>query len=116
MKKLLFIALVITALSSCEKLDDLFDKDKSNTCPVVTNDQIPQTALKTMSTKYPQATTTTWFNKDGKGYCAVFNSNGKQTKAMFDNNGNFQSEEIEQQGDHEDDDDSGCDTEIEDND
>ena len=90
------------------------EKDNENLCPVVSAKDVPSSVISTFQGKYPNTIAETWFNKDNQGYCAVFTFNGKETKALFDNNGNFQKEEIDQEGDHEDDDDDNgckCDTE-----
>jgi len=115
MKKLLILVLAFTIFTACEKLER-----ERKACPTISSEAVPSTVMITFTTKYSETTVVkTWFNKDNKGYCALFTLNGKETKAFFDNNGNFQKEEIEQEGEHEDndaDDDSGCECELEDGD
>ena len=115
MKILLVISTSVFLFASCEKLN-LFDK-KDKPCTVLTQDAVPTAVVSSFQTKHPSTTVKKWFNKDDKGYAASFTSNGKGNVALFDNNGNFQEElENDEQGDHQDNDNEGCDCETEDND
>ena len=117
MKTLLVITASVFLFASCEKLN-LFDK-KDKPCTVLTQDAVPTAVVSSFQTKHPSTTVKKWFNKDDKGFAAMFDNNGKDALDFFDNNGNFQKEEIDgennQQGNHQDkDDDQGCDCETED--
>ncbi|MEO7310675.1 MAG: hypothetical protein ABIX01_09765 [Chitinophagaceae bacterium] len=103
MKKILFILAIATIGVACEK-----EHEHKNLCPVVSEKAIPTSVSSAFQGKYPNVIVEKWFNKDNKGYCALFNLNGKETKVLFDNIGNFQKEEMDQKGQHEDDDDNGC--------
>ncbi len=111
MKNILLIFAIATIVVSCEK-----ENEHKNLCPVISEKTVPSSVSSAFQVKYPNAIVSKWFNKDNKGYCALFILNGKETKVLFDNNGIFQNEEVEQQGDHEDNDDNGCECESEDED
>ena len=118
MKNLLILSLAVLFLASCEKLNiDLHKKEKP--CSVVAQDVVPASVVAAFQTKHPGGISAKkWFNKDDKGYAALFDNNGKDGLDFFDNDGNFQKEEIDgdnQQGNHQDkDEDKGCECETED--
>ena len=112
MKKILIILAITAMVASCEK-----DNEHKNLCPIVPEKEVPSSVINAFQVKYPNGIADKWFNKDNKGYCALLIINGKETKALFDNDGNFQKEEVDQTGDHQDNnDDDGCECEIDDND
>ena len=119
MKQLAFIALNVILFTSCQKLKNVnpFDKEKKETpCVVVSSEAIPQAVKSAFSVKYAGQTVTTWFNKDGNGFCAEFTQNGVKTLAQFSNDGTFVIEETDNQQDKEHNDknaDTGCSCEIE---
>ena len=115
MKKLLIISLGLLVFASCEK----WREHKEKPCPVVASTDVPSEVRKSFDAKYPGASVDTWFNKDNAFFCALFKLNGNETRAFFNNDGSFEKEEIDdnQQGDHQDNDnDEGCECEIEDGD
>ena len=116
MKKLLVIAASVLLFASCEKMD-LFDK-KDKPCTVVTQDGVPTSVVSAFQTKHPGISVKKWFNKDDKGFAAMFDNNGKEALDFFDNNGNFQEEKMEgdnqKRNHHDKDDDNGCECETED--
>ena len=107
MKKLFILFASVVLLASCER-------EKKNLCPVVAATNVPNAVTKSFESKYPGTTVTTWFNKDNTSYCAKFTQNGKGSRAYFDNNGIFQNEQLEQDGEHQDNNDEGCDCETDD--
>ena len=115
MKKLLIVCGIGLIFASCEKLGI---EPKHKPCSTVTLDAIPASVVSAFEARHPGTTAKTWFNKDDKGYVALFDSNGKDGLDFFDKDGNFQKEEIDgdnQQGNHQDgDDDKGCECETED--
>lgn len=123
MKKLVFLFLLSASLFSCEKFD-IFDREKSEPCPTVSPESVPQVVKDAFAVKYPSTSVTTWYNRDNNGYAAAFTYNGTETLADFDNNGNFQNEEVDgdnndgdhQDNDHQDTDEEGCDCGSEDGD
>ncbi len=114
MKKVVFIsAAVLIALSACER------ERHVPKCPVVAEASIPKAVTTAFYAKYDgtfeSASHITkvekWFNKDNKAYAALFMHGGKKTLSFFDNNGNFEQEQGfqgDQQGEHQDGDDEGC--------
>ncbi len=118
MKTLLILAFGLVALVSCEK-GNLFDNNKKDkACPVVAVESIPENVNTSFQTKYPGATVDKWFNKDNKGYCALFILNSKKTLSQFNNDGEFIKEEtnVEQEGNHQDSEDNECECETEEGD
>ncbi len=113
MKNLLILSCSLFFFVSCEKWDGFHKKDKP--CPVVNAADVPASVTKSFDTKYSGAVVDTWFNKDNAGFVASFKQAGKKTIARFDNDGNFENE-INQDGDHQDNNEEGCDCETEDND
>ncbi|MCW3070324.1 MAG: hypothetical protein JWO44_214 [Bacteroidetes bacterium] len=113
MKKLLVIATALVTLISCEK-GDLFEKNKKDKpCAVVSPETIPSAVASSFQNKYAGAAVEKWFNKDNAGYVTLFTWNGKKTLSEFSNDGAFLKEETE--ADHQDgndDNDSGCECEI----
>lgn len=105
---MVLILAIATIVVSCEK-----EKESKNLCPVISEKAVPSSVISAFQQKYPNVIIEKWFNKDNKGYCAMFTFNGKETKALFDNNGNFQNEEIDNEGEHKDNDDNGCECETE---
>ena len=116
MKKIVAIAIGLTMLVACEKMDN----KKNKPCPIVTKETIPPAVITSLDAKYPGNSVEKWFNKDNSGYCALFTLNGKKTLAQFNNDGTFVKEEIdvEQEGNHQDGktNDSGCECEMEEGD
>lgn len=118
MKQLAFIAFTVILFTSCQKLKDInpFDKEKKETpCAVVSSEAVPQAVKDNFSVKYAGQTVTTWFNKDGSGFCAEFTQNGVKTLAQFNNDGTFVKEENDshQEGGHKDKNaDTGCSCEV----
>lgn len=119
MKQLAFIALTVILLTSCQKLKDInpFDKEKKETpCAVVSSEAVPQAVKDNFIVKYAGQTVTTWFDKDGTGFCAEFTLNGVKTLAQFNSDGTFVKEDSEnhQDGEHKDKSaGTGCSCEIE---
>ena len=106
MKKLFFVAAVLTTIFiSCEKEHE-GDKEKENLCPVVTAGEVPQAVKDSFVARYPLDTFQTWFFKDSTSYCALFVTAGVEKLSRFTTSGNFVSEELEveqeQEGEHED--------------
>ncbi len=87
MKKLFLLLITIGALTSCEK-----HNDKSTPCPIVSADAVPKVVTDAFALKYAAETVTTWYNVDGKAYCAQFTKNGTDTYAHFATDGTFQEE------------------------
>lgn len=119
MKKTMMMACLVMIIASCEKMDDFEPrgrKDKVETvCPVVSSESMPSSIIKSFNQKYTDAKEVTWFDKDRIAYCAVFTFNGKQTKALFNHEGNFVSQEVETDNEAENDDnDAGCECELND--
>ncbi len=115
MKKLIYFSAIVIFFSSCEKLNfDFLKKDKP--CPTLSEDAVPATVVAAFQTRHAGVVVEKWFDKDGKSVVAAFELNGKDALDFFDNNGNFQKEEVDQdqQGNHQDNDDKGCDCEVED--
>lgn len=111
MKKLFpLCAAAVICLTACEKIEDLRDRDRP--CPVVSTGEVPASVLDGFEARHAGTPVKTWYNKDDKGFVALFISSGKEVFAYFDNNGNFQKEVTE--GEHEDEDDKGCECETED--
>ena len=111
MKKILFILVVAATFVSCKK-----ENDNDNLCPSVSEKAVPPSVSNALREKYPTAIVEKWFNKDNKGYCALFTYNGKETKVLFDNNGIFQKQEIEGIDEKDDIDKDGCECDIENDD
>ncbi|MEO7445102.1 MAG: hypothetical protein ABIT96_03155 [Ferruginibacter sp.] len=112
MKKILFACCLSFVFLSCEKED----AEDENNCLVVDAKSIPVAVNTGFTTLYPGATALKWFNKDGNGYAVLSELNGKKTLLHFDNNGNYVRTEtnLEQQGEHHDDNDDGeCECEAE---
>lgn len=105
---MLFILAIATIVISCEK-----ENEHKNLCLVISEKAVPSSVSSAFQEKYSNVVVEKWFNKDNNGYCALFTFNGKETKALFSNFGNFQKEEVDQKGEHEDNDDNGCKCDIE---
>ena len=95
MKKAIVI-LSVVLLVSCEKhgMRDDDDDDDMKKCESVTNETVPTQVQTAFNTKYPQNTPEKWFNKDGKGFTALFTQNGSKMLSQFDNDGTFKTENI----------------------
>ncbi len=96
MKKAIVILFVVL-LASCEKhgmRDHEDDDDDMKKCESVTNEAVPTQVQSAFKTKYPQNTAEKWFNKDGKGFTAVYTQNGTKMLSQFDNDGTFKTENV----------------------
>lgn len=119
MKKIVTIAISLTMLVACSKMENnnpFSKKEKHNSCAVVGSDVISANVLTAFQAKYPNATVDKWFNKDNTGFCALFTISGNKTLAQFNNDGSFVKEEsnLEQDGNHQNNDESGgCECELE---
>jgi hypothetical protein len=90
-KTILFLSVI--AFTSCQKTNMVEDEsEESISCEVVTNETVPDVVQNAFTTKYPQTAAEKWFNKDNKGFSALFMQNGNKTLAQFDNNGTFRTE------------------------
>lgn len=92
MKKAVIILSVIF-LVSCEKMG-MRDRDDDRKCEYVANESVPVQVQTSFKNKYPQNTPEKWFNKDNKGFTAVFTQNGNKMLSQFDNDGTFKAENI----------------------
>ena len=110
MKKLIIILFTFQFIFiSCEK-----ENENENLCPVVDAKAVPAVVTNAFVAKYPSSTVEIWFNKDNTGYCAFFKQNAEKVLAHFNNDGTFVMEE-DQQGNHQNnDDDEGCECEVDD--
>lgn len=119
MKKIVFIGLLVMTITACQKLENLnpFKKEhQDKPCAIVNSEAVPQSVNDAFNIKYQGVNVTTWFNKDGIGFCALFTQNGMQTIAQFSNDGIFVKEEAgnNQEGEHNDNNESkGCSCELE---
>ena len=110
MKYLVLLPLFAIAFASCDK-----NEDTKNVCPVIAAEGLPKVVTSAFSAKYNGVSVQKWFNKDNKGYCALFTVTGTKKLAQFDNDGNFVKEktDLQQEGEHQDNEDDGeceCDT------
>ncbi|MEI6765315.1 MAG: hypothetical protein WCM76_06710 [Bacteroidota bacterium] len=111
MKKLFIILACAVILVSCEKR-----KENKNSCPVVPAEAVPVSVNSAFQEKYPNVVAEKWFNKDNTGYCVLITLNGQKKLCQFNTDGSFVNEQtdIEQQGDHQDNNDNNssceCDT------
>lgn len=112
MRKVILMAGLMIATMSCDKME-LFHKDKE--CPTISRDALPSGLATKFDAAYPSATSTIWFDKDGENYVAVFKNNGVETNAVYDKTGNFVSQEVESadDADGENNDDHGCECDLE---
>jgi hypothetical protein len=112
MKKMIVLTGLLLGFSSCEKME-FFHKDKE--CPTVSRGALPAGLAEKFSVAYPSATSTVWFDKDGKNYVAIFLNNGVETDAIYDHSGNFLTQEVEtaDDNDEENNDDQGCECDLE---
>ncbi len=105
MKKIILVGIVVMGVTACEKLG--LKKDKP--CAQLSSEAVPESVKGSFTQKYPDATVTTWFNKDNGGFSALFTQNGNQTLVQFNNDGKFVKEEIDNDDeDNDKDDDKGC--------
>jgi hypothetical protein len=95
MKKAI-VVLSVLFLVSCEKagMRDHDDDDDAKKCECVSNESVPATVQTAFKNKYTQNTAEKWFNKDNKGFTALFTQNGTKTLAQFDNDGTFRTENV----------------------
>lgn len=112
MKKMIVFAGLMIGITSCEKMD-MFHKDKE--CPIVSRESLPSGLAPKFEAAYPNATSTVWFDQDGKNYVVVFINNGVETDVVYDRSGNFISQDVESADDSEngDNEDHGCDCDLE---
>ncbi len=109
MKNLFLMLVALGVFASCEK-----HNQKSTPCPTVAADAVPKTVTDAFALKYPTDSATTWYNVDGKAYCARFSAKGVDSYAHFSVDGTFQNEvtpgaegdNVKQTGNHQD---SSCD-------
>ena len=113
MKIFLLLAFSLILLTSCEKLDFFDNDDKDQPCATVAPDNVPALVKSSFQRLYPEVTVQLWYNKDNKGYVALFTNNAVKTLAFFDNEGNFLRENLQ---DHDDDDDHDDDHDDDDDD
>ncbi len=122
MNKVFAIAIILTLLVACQKMEKINpfekkekDNEKENACAIVNAEQIPSVVLSSLQAKYPGVTVDKWFNKDNIGFCGLFTFNGNKTISQFNNDGSFVIEEIDNdhgdnhQSNHES---NGCECEI----
>lgn len=101
MKNLMFIAFGLCLLTiSCDKEE----RDDEKSCPVVTEDRVPEAVKSAFNARYPKTTAEKWFDKNGSGFGALISLNGVKTIAEFTNDGSFVEEETNDEADEEDDD------------
>jgi hypothetical protein len=96
MKKTIVILSVII-LASCQKANMTEDESETsaNTCQIVSHEAVPPAVQQAFATKYPDLTVEKWFNKDDKGFTAVFTRSENKTLAQFDNDGTFRTETVD---------------------
>jgi len=97
----------LLAAVSCNQVEDLFDKEKKekeNLCPVVEQSAVPQAVVDSFNSSFPGIAVTTWFDRDGTGFCALFIKESQETIAYFDLAGALikTEVEVEQEGNHSD--------------
>lgn len=112
MKKGFVFAGLLFTIVSCDKME-WGHKDKE--CPTVSRESLPSGLASKFDAAYPNATSTIWFDRDGENYVAVFMNNGVETDAVYDRSGNFVSQEVETADDKdgENNDDHGCECDLE---
>ena len=97
MKKISALAVAMLLLAGCVNFDLSpcgSDKEETpNFCPTVNADAVPEVVTSVFKELYPEATVTTWFNKDNTAYCALFSNNSVKKLVQIKNNGTFVSEE-----------------------
>ncbi len=114
MKKLLIILSVAAFFASCEK------RHEEKECPVVNTESVPRAVLSSFNESHSNTVVISWFNKDNTGYVAYSkNATGNSVLTKYDNSGKFISEDVKGQNKcgkskHEDDDDEGCECEVDD--
>ena len=107
MKKLLVLTAIGITFASCEK--GMFKKEKE--CPVLSSESVPAEVKSSFTQQFSGNTVKIWFNKDDKGYCALFIKDGKETLAYFDKNGSLN--KTVNADDNDNDDEEGCECETE---
>ena len=127
MKYLLSLFMLLFLFSSCETLEDIFDKDDDDdeyVCPEVSTESVPSVVIATFEENFPGQAVGLWCDDTEGGYYAFFSvGDSVETLVSIALDGTLISveEELEDDDMEEDDDDydekdEGCECEIDDDD